>query len=134
MEPYDPLMEALVSAMLQCLDHDADMTRGYLDQLRQLTVTMAHMLADVESHAPTPEQDVLMRQALGRLDPHPEDASLGYVEVLQRVQGAVERELFRWDSSLVQVPGFSGAVQIPLGGGVWEPHTAATDLARTLAG
>ena len=131
-EPYDPTMEALVAAMIQCLDHDADMTQGYVNQLRQLTVTIAHILADSAGHAPTPEQEQMMRQALGRLDPHAGDQDLGYGEVLKRLQGSIERELFRWDSSPVQPPGFSGDIQIPIGGGQWEPHTATSDLDRAL--
>jgi len=41
---------------------------------------------------------------------------------LRRVQGSVERELFRWASSLIQPAGFSGEIQIPVGGGEWERH------------
>lgn len=122
MEPYDPRMEALIDAMIQALDHDADMTHGYVDKLRQLVVTFRHILADPAGHVPTPEQDQAMRQALGVLDPKAGDQDLGYGEVLQRLQVAIEQELFRWDSSLVQPVGFSGTGQIPIGGGEWESH------------
>lgn len=125
MEPYDEIMEALIAAMIQCLDHDADMTAGYVDQLRQLAYTLAHILMDAEAHAPTPEQEQLMRQALGHLDPKAGDAELGYGEVLRRCLAAVEKELFKWDSSIVQPVGFSGEAQFPVGGGEWETHATA---------
>lgn len=122
MEPYDPTMEALVAAMIQSLDHDADMTAGYLDQLHQLTYTLHHILSDPSTHEPTPEQEQVMRQALGYLDAKTGDAELGYLEVLRRIQGAVDIELFRWDSSLIQPQGWSGASQVALGGGDFELH------------
>jgi hypothetical protein len=136
-EPYDPTMEALVDAMIQALDHDADMTQGYVDKLRQLVVTLQHMLADPEGHglmeAKPPgsgepsqaETEQVMRQALGHLDPKAGDVELEYLQVLQRLQGALEKELFKWASSLVQPAGFSGESQIPVGGGEWERHDEA---------
>jgi hypothetical protein len=125
MEPYDPMMEALVDAMIQALDHDADMTQGYTDKLRQLIVTLTHILADSESHAPTPETEQVMRQALGHLDAKAGDAELEYLEVLRRCLAAVEEELFKWGSSMIQPAGFSGETQIPVGGGEWERHDQA---------
>jgi hypothetical protein len=137
MEPYDPTMEALIDAMIEALDHDADMSQGYVDKLRQLVVTFTHILADPESHgvlaAKPPgsgdpsqaETEQVMRQALGHLDPKAGDAELEYLEVLRRLQGSVERELFRWASSIVQPAGFSGEIQIPVGGGEWERHDEA---------
>lgn len=122
MSNYDPTLEALVAEMLQSLDHDADMTHGYTDQLRQLIVTLTHILADPEGHQPTPEHEQCMRQALGVLDAKAGDQDLGYLEVIRRLQAAVEKELFKWDSSMVQPAGFSGDIQIPIGGGDWEPH------------
>ena len=122
MEPYDPTMEALVDAMIEALDHDADMSQGYVDKLRQLVVTLTHILADSESHEPTPETEQVMRQALGYLDAKAGDAELEYLEVLRRCLAAIEKELFRWASSLVQPAGFSGETQIPVGGGEWERH------------
>jgi hypothetical protein len=125
MEPYDPTLEALVDAMIQALDHDADMAQGYVDKLRQLVVTLQHILADPESHEPTPELEQVMRQALGYLDAKAGDIELEYLEVLRRLQGSVERELFKWASSLIQPAGFSGEIQIPVGGGEWERHDQA---------
>jgi hypothetical protein len=125
MEPYDPTMEALVDAMIEALDHDADMTQGYVDKLRQLVVTLQHILADPESHDVTPEVEQIMRQALGHLDAKAGDGELEYLQVLQRLQAAIEKELFKWASSLVQPAGFSGETQIPVGGGEWERHDEA---------
>jgi hypothetical protein len=122
MEPYDPMNEALVDVMIQALDHDADMTQGYIDKLRQLIVTLQHILADSESHEPTPELEQVMRQALGHMDAKAGDAELEYLEVLRRCLAAVEHELFKWASSIVQPAGFSGEIQIPVGGGEWERH------------
>ena len=64
---YDPTNVALVDAMIEALDHDADMSQGYVDKLRQLVVTMTHILDDPESHGPTPELEQVMRQALRSL-------------------------------------------------------------------
>jgi hypothetical protein len=83
-------------------------------------VAFQRILADPESHEATPEVEQIMRQALGHLDAKAGDAELEYLEVLRRVQGSVERELFRWASSLIQPAGFSGEIQIPVGGGEWE--------------
>jgi hypothetical protein len=136
-EPYDPTLEALVDAMLQALDHDADMSQGYVDKLRQLVVTLTQLLADPEGHglieAKPPgtgdpsqaETEQVMRQALGHLDAKAGDVELEYLQVLQRLQGAIEKELFKWASSIVQPAGFSGEIQIPVGGGEWERHEEA---------
>jgi hypothetical protein len=125
MEPYDPTLEALVTAMLEALAPDADIGHVYVDQLRQLVVTLTQILADPESHAPTPELEQVMRQALGHMDAKHGDAELAYLEVVRRMLAAVEKELFKWASSLVQPAGFSGEIQIPVGGGEWERHDAA---------
>lgn len=131
MEPYDPTHEALVDAMLQALDHDAEMTAGYVDKLRQLDYTLHHLLADSSAHEPTPEQEQVMRQALGVFDAKAGDAELDYLDVLKRVQAAVEKELFKWDSSIVQPSGWSGESQVAIGGGEWETHSPlATPPAR----
>jgi hypothetical protein len=125
MEPYDPTMEALVDAMLQALDHEADMAQGYVDKLRQLIVTLSHILNDTESHDPTPELEQAMRQALGYLDAKAGDVELDYLEILRRCLAAIEKDLFKWASSIVQPAGFSGEIQIPVGGGEWERHDQA---------
>jgi hypothetical protein len=126
-EPYDPTLEALVDAMLTALKPDADMTQGYVAKLRSLDITLTQMLADPEGHGllgePTdPATEQVMRQALGHLDAKAGDAELEYLQVLGRVRSSIERELFRWSSSLVQPAGFSGDTQIPVGGGEWEAH------------
>lgn len=122
MEPYDPTLEALVDAMLQCLDHDAEMTAGYVDKLRQLAYTLQHIMRDSTGHESTPEQEQIMRQALGHLDAKAGDAELDYLEVLRRCQAAIDKELFKWDSSIVQPVGWSGEAQVAIGGGDFEPH------------
>src|SRR5262245_4658715 len=107
MSNYDPTLEALVASMLACLDPAADLTKGYTDQLRQLIIALQHILADPEGHPPTPAQEQCLRYGLGVLDAKAGDQDLGYGEVVRRVQGSVEIELFRWDSSMVQPHGFS---------------------------
>jgi hypothetical protein len=101
------------------------MSQGYIDKLRQLVVTLTHILDDPESHEPTPEIEQTMRQALGHLDAKAGDAELEYLEVLRRCLAAIEKELFKWASSIVQPAGFSGEIQIPVGGGEWERHDQA---------
>lgn len=122
MEPYDPTLEALIDAMLQTLDPDADMTLGYVDKLRLLAKTIWQMLLHPEQHAPTPEQEQVMRQALGHLDAKAGDAELDYLDVVRRCQSAVDKELFKWDSSIVQPVGWSGDTQVAIGGGDFEPN------------
>lgn len=122
MEPYDPSLEALIDAMLQALAPDADMSGGYLDKLHQLALAIRKMLVHPEQHEPTPEEEQVMRQALGMLDAKAGDAELDYLEVVRRCQSAVDKELFKWDSSIVQPIGFSGDAQVALGGSDYEPH------------
>lgn len=54
-----------------------------------------------------------VRQALGQLDPRAGDQSLGYVDVLHRMQAAIDVELSRWSSAVVQQPGPSGVTAVP---------------------
>lgn len=122
MEPYDPTLEALVDAMLECLDHDADMTAGYVDKLRQLAYTLWHIMQNPEGHELTPECEQTIRQVLGQLDPKHGDAELDTLDILRRLQAAVDRDLFKWDSSIVQPIGWSGEAQVAIGGGDFEPH------------
>src|SRR5262245_11513490 len=61
MSNYDPTLEALIASMLEALDHEADLTRGYVDQLRQLIVTLTHILADPEGHPAPHADEPLMR-------------------------------------------------------------------------
>jgi hypothetical protein len=130
MEPSDPTLEALVDAMTHALDHDADMAQGYVNKLRQLAVTLAHILDDAEGSAPTPALEQGMRQALAYLDAQAAGAELGYLEVLRRCLGAVEQELFRWASSVVRPVGFSGATPIPVGGGARQDHAVPATRRR----
>lgn len=130
MSMYDPTLEALVDAMIESLDHDAEMAAGYVDKLRQLTYTLQHILQDPEGHQPTPEQEQCLRQALGILDAKAGDMSLDYLEVVRRCQAAIEKELFKWDSGIVQPVGFSGEAQIAVGGGDFETHAEAAAAHR----
>jgi hypothetical protein len=138
MPDYDPTLEALIDAVLLALDPDADMTQGYVDKLRHIVVTLQRILTDPESYGVVttekppgsgtplaPEAEAVMRQALGVLDAKAGDAELEYLEVLKRLQGAIEKELFKWASSIVQPAGFSGEIQIPVGGGEWERYEEA---------
>lgn len=120
--PYDPTTQAVIDSMIQTLDHDADMTSHYVDKLRQLAYTIHHILQDPATHQPTGEQDATMRASLGYLWATPDIGTIAYVEVLQRCAASVERELSRWDSSLVQPVGWLGATQVPVGGGDFELH------------
>lgn len=54
----------------------------------------------------------LARQLLGRLDPHADDAQQDYISILRRVQGAIDRELFKRTSASVQPPGPSGETAV----------------------
>jgi hypothetical protein len=125
MEPYDPTLEALVEAMIEALAPDADKAQGYVDNLRCLDITLTQILTDPESHTASPETEQTLRQALGHLDAKAGDAELEYLQVVGRVRSAVEKELFKWGSSMVQPAGLSGDSQVPVSGGEWEAHTEA---------
>lgn len=117
MEPYDPTLEALVSAMVKVLDAEADVeVLSYIDQLRavQLGLFEALHAHTGEVDEPSPEDEQVMRQALGHLDPKNGDAELDYGDVLRRLLSAVDKELFKWTSSVVQPPGPSGDAQVAL--------------------
>ena len=62
--------------------------------------------------APSPQDEQVMRQALGQLNPKHGDGELGYGEVLRRLLSAVDKELFKWTSGMVQPPGPSGDAQV----------------------
>jgi hypothetical protein len=125
MEPYDPTLEALVEAIMQALAPDADVAQGYVDNLRCLDIILTQILTDPESHEASPETEQTLRQALGQLDAKAGDTELEYLQVVGRVRSAVEKELFKWGSSLVQPAGFSGDSQIPVSGGEWEAQAEA---------
>ena len=115
MPDYDPTTVALVGEMLTVLDADADTdTLSYEDQLRavQVALTEALQTGGELVEAPAAEDEQVMRQALSRLDPKSGDAELGYGEVLRRLLSAVDKELFKWTSGLVQPPGPSGDAQV----------------------
>ena len=115
MEPYDPTLEALIGEMVEVLKADAE-TPSYIDHLRALQVALFEVLntGGEEPEEPSPDDEQVMRQALGRLDPKNTDAELDYGDVLRRLLAAVDRELFKWDSALVQPPGPSGEAQTAL--------------------
>jgi hypothetical protein len=111
---YDEGKIALVSEMLKVLDpQEGDDTLGYVDQLRRVQDAIVDALATPEE-TPAAEDEQVLRQALGRLDPKAGDDQLGYGEVLWRLLSAVDKELFKWDSSMVQPPGPSGDAQVAL--------------------
>jgi hypothetical protein len=115
MPDYDPTTVALMGEILKVLDTEADAdTMSYEDQLRavQVALTEAMQTGGEPVEAPSPEGEQVMRQALGQLDPKHGDAELGYGEVLRRLLSAVDKELFKWTSGLVQPPGPSGDAQV----------------------
>jgi hypothetical protein len=115
MPDYDPTTVALVGEMLTVLDAEADAeTMSYEDQLRavQQGLTEALQTGGDAVEAPSPEDEQVMRQALGRLDPKAGDVELGYGEVLRRLLSAIDKELFKWTSGMVQPPGPSGDAQV----------------------
>ena len=132
MEPYDDTMEAFVDAIMQALDEEADLTQGYVDKLRHLVVMLTVILADSASHEATPEEEQVMRQALGYMDAKAGDAELAYLQVLQRCLAAIEKELFKWASAMVQPAGFSGESQIPVSGSEWEQYDQVLSEASRL--
>ena len=55
-----------------------------------------------------PEDEVLLRMALGKLDAKAGDGELEGAEVIRRLLSAIDKELMRWTSALVQAVGPSG--------------------------
>ena len=79
MPDYDPTTVALVGEMLKVLDAEADAeTMSYEDQLRAVQHGLTEALQTGDGEEPSPEDEQVMRQALGRLDPKHGDAQLGY--------------------------------------------------------
>ena len=80
MPDYDPGMEALVAEMLTVLAPDVDVAPlGYVEQLRVLQTTLVDLLTGKTTVASSraqpgdglvlsPEDEVLLRFALGKLD------------------------------------------------------------------
>lgn len=117
MPDYDETTVALVGEMLKVLDAEADVdTMAYEDQLRavQIGLTEALHTDTGEIEEPKAEDAQVMRHALGRLDPKNMDNELDYADVLRRLLSAIDKELFRWTSGLVQPPGPSGDAQVAL--------------------
>lgn len=110
---YDPTIQALVTAMLKVLDSEADAeTLSYEDQLRACQVALAEALQSGPPEAPSPQDEQVLRQALSVLDAKNLDQYLEYGEVLRRLLSAVDKELFKWTSGMVQPPGPSGDAQV----------------------
>lgn len=122
MEPYDETLEALVAALLEALAPDVEPKPGYVEQCQQLAYALRTIMQNPEGQEPTPEQEQVARQALGHLDPKNGDAELDYLDVLRRLQAAIDKELFKWDSSIVQPIGWSGETQVAVGAADVEPH------------
>lgn len=115
MPDYDETMVELVGAMLKVVDAEADVdTMSYEDKLRavQRGLTEALRTDTGAVEEPSPEDEQVMRQALGRLDPKNMDAELEYGDVLRRLLSAIDKELFKWTSGMVQPPGPSGDAQV----------------------
>jgi len=120
---YDDRNEAVLRALLSVFDAEGGWeTLPYEDVLRQLQTKLTEALQNTEPvteakpeakpEPPSPEEEQAAHEALSRLDPRPEDRYLGYGEVLRRDLALVDRELFKWTSSLVQPPGPSGEIAV----------------------
>lgn len=113
MPDYDPGMEALVAEMLRVLAPDVEPEPvGYIDQLRAVQQALVDLLSGVsglaEPKEPSPEDEALLRFALGKLDAKAGDHELEGADVVRRLLSAVDRELMKWTSSIVQPVGPSG--------------------------
>ena len=129
MPDYDPSMEALVTEMLTILAPDVEADAlGYIEQLRAVQTALVDLLTGKTTVAQsrtalgnslvlTPEQDALLRMALGKLDAKAGDGELEGAEVIRRLLSCVDRELMKWTSALVQEVGPSGDAVVA-GGGV----------------
>jgi hypothetical protein len=114
MSNYDPTLEALMAQMRGVLvPHQEALPQNYIDTLRAVQAALVAALAKATTDAASPEEDQTMRQALSRLDAKTGDQSLGYGEVLRRVLSAVDKELMKWTSGLVQPIGPSGDAVTP---------------------
>ena len=112
MPDYDPTTEALMADLLAVLDpQEGDAGLSYIDTLRRVQTALMMTLQEGEA-VPDPEDERVLRQALSQLDAKNEDRWLGVGEVLRRLLSAVDRELFRWTSSIIQPPGPSGDAQV----------------------
>jgi succinate dehydrogenase flavin-adding protein (antitoxin of CptAB toxin-antitoxin module) len=126
MPDYDPGMEALVSELLRVLAPDVDTAAlGYIEQMRALQKALVDLLSGAatvtsrgkppgteEGGGLMPEDEALVRFALGRLDPKTGDQDLEGGEVLTRLLACVDKDLFKWTSAMVQPVGPSGAAQV----------------------
>jgi hypothetical protein len=118
---YDPQMEALIGEMLRVLAPDVDREGlGYIEQLRALQTALVDLLSGKtvvagaerkpieEGLQISPEDEALLRFALGKLDAKAGDHELEGADVVRRELSAIDKELMRWTSGLVQPPGPSG--------------------------
>ena len=120
MPDYDPGMEALVAEMLRILAPDTDTAAlGYVEQLRALQTALVDLLTGKTTVASsraqpgdglalTPEDEALLRFALGKFDAKAGDDALEGADVVRRLLSAIDRELMRWTSAMVQPVGPSG--------------------------
>ena len=127
MPDYDPSMEALVTEMLTILAPDVEADAlGYIEQLRAVQTALVDLLTGKtvvassraqpgEGLVLTAEQDALLRLALGKLDAKAGDGELEGAEVIRRLLSAIDRELMRWTSGLVQALGPSGDAVVAVG-------------------
>ena len=108
MPDYDPTTMALVDELCKALDAPKqDEFLAYTDQLRRVQAALMVQVQTSEE-TPKPEAEQVMRQALGYLDPKSGDQYAEYGEVLRRLLAAVDKELMKWTSGMVQPIGPSG--------------------------
>jgi hypothetical protein len=117
----DEATMALMAGCLTAMDATADVTEDYVTMLEHL-LTLLTTTLETGADAPDAAAEDVMRAALGKMDAVAGDQSLAGVTLLVRVRTAVERELFRWNSSMQQRRSPSGDTQVPCASGEWVPY------------
>lgn len=109
---YDPTAEALMRQVLEALDaQEEDAALSYIDVARRVQAVLITRLGN--AGAPLdPEGEVATRHLVGYLDPHADDAQQDGATLLRRLQTAIDRELSRWTSAILQPPGPSGGTAV----------------------
>lgn len=111
---YDPTNEAIVRDLLAGLDpQETDAGLSYVDVLRRAQSVLIVQEATTPAAQPDPAVETAVLQTLGRLDPHADDVHQDHISRVRRLQSAIDRELSKWTSSMVQPAGPSGDYAVP---------------------